>query len=546
MKRILFFVIAIESIFQAAFAVYDYSFFANAPTGQVLYYKIIGENVRVCCPESNYHWNGFTQPTGDLTIPSSVTYNGTTYTVTEIGQGAFWKCSGLTSVIIPNTVTQIRIDAFLDCSGLTSVTIGNSVTTIGISAFMNCSNLTSLTIPNSVLHISNNAFMNCTGLTSLTIGNSVSLIGQYAFLKCTSLTSLTIPNSVLTIEGSSFDSCINLTTVNIGNSVNHIVNNPFKYCNNLNTIVVNSGNNHYDSRNNCNAIIKTATNELVTGCKNTVIPSSVTSIGTFAFYGCNNMTEITSLATQAPSLGNYAFTGVPSTIPVYIPCGSAASYDLIWTYFPNQIERPGFFLNVTSDNNTMGFAQVLSGPTCSNSMATISATAYTGYHFTNWSDGNTDNPRQIAVTHDIGLTAHFDISTFSVVVVSSDSTQGSVSGGGDFVYQTLCTIEATANDGYHFHHWSTGSWSNPFTFVVTHNSTNIAYFEADSGTEVEENSFNNISIFSRDNRIVVKGTSDEVRVFDITGRLVRNEALPAGVYLVKVGDYLTRKVVVIK
>lgn len=216
------------------------------------------------------------------------------------------------------------------------------------------------------------------------------------------------------------------------------------------------------------------------------------------------------------------------------------------SYFPNRIETPGFTLNVTSDNETMGLAQVLSGPTCSDSIATILATAYTGYHFTNWSDRSTDNPRQIAVTHDIELVSHFDISTFSVVVITSDSTKGSVEGGGEFVYQSLCTIEATANSGYHFHHWSTGSWSNPFTFMVTHNTTNIAYFEADSGTEVGEFKLDNISIYTQGNSIVVEGTNDKVRVFDMTGRHVRNEALPTGVYLVKVGDHLTRKVVVVR
>ena len=182
MKRIIFFFIAFVTFFQTASA--DYSFYAYAPTGQLIYYKIMGENVKVCCPGELTQftpWGGYTQPTGNLTIPSSVTYNGTTYSVTEIGQDAFYGCVGLSSVIIPNTVTLIRPNAFLDCSGLTSVTIGNSVTTIGIGAFMNCSNLTSLTIPNSVTQINNRAFMNCTGLTSLTIGNSVTIICEYAF-----------------------------------------------------------------------------------------------------------------------------------------------------------------------------------------------------------------------------------------------------------------------------------------------------------------------------------------------------------------------------
>lgn len=570
MKRIIFFFIAFVTFFQTASA--DYSFYAYAPTGQLIYYKIMGENVTVCCPGDLTPWGGYTKPTGNLSIPSSVTHNGTTYTVTEIGQYAFWTCAGLTSVIIPNTVTSIQNGAFYECTGLTSVNLGDAVHDIAPESFAFCSSLTSLVIPNSVVFIGARAFEFCDALVSLTFGNSVGLISTLAFRDCTSLTSIYIPSSVQSIASDAFRSCSGLIS-----------------------IVVSNDNSYYDSRNNCNAIIRTSTNGLVLGCRHTVIPNTVTSIGQCAFYGCTSLyslnipnsvttinnaafwncsglnsitipnslsfigyaafydctglTSIISHAITAPSFSvacSDAFAGVASTIPLYIPCGSTESYASGWSCFPNRIEVPGFTLNVTSDNDTMGLAQVLYGPTCSDSMATILATAHTGYHFTNWSDGNTDNPRQIAVTHDIELTAHFDISTFSVVVISNDSTQGSVAGGGEFVYQTLCTIEATANNGYHFHHWSTGSWSNPFTFMVTHNTTNIAYFEADSGTEVGEFNLNNISIYTRGNRIVVEGTTDEVRVFDMTGRHIRNEALPTGFYLVKVGDYLTRKVVLIR
>ena len=128
------------------------------------------------------------KPTGDLTIPESVTYGGISYPVTSIGDEAFGSCRGLTSVTIPNSVTSIGDGAFRGCWGLTSVTIGYSVTIIGEGAFYGCSGLTSVTIPNSVTSIGDWAFNRCTGLTSLTIGNSVTEIGIEAFCDCRGLT----------------------------------------------------------------------------------------------------------------------------------------------------------------------------------------------------------------------------------------------------------------------------------------------------------------------------------------------------------------------
>lgn len=114
-------------------------------------------------------------------IPSSVTYDGNTYSVTSIGDVAFCNCSGLASVTIPNSVTSIGSSAFSGCSGLTSVTIPNSVTSIGGYVFSGCSGLTSVTIPNSVSFIGEGAFSGCTGLTSVTIPSSVTNIGERAF-----------------------------------------------------------------------------------------------------------------------------------------------------------------------------------------------------------------------------------------------------------------------------------------------------------------------------------------------------------------------------
>ena len=133
---------------------------------------------------------------GAVVIPSSVTNNGTPYSVTSIGESAFENCSGLTSVTIPNSVTSIGVWAFYECSGLTSITIPNSVTSIGESAFSWCSSLTSVTIPNSVTSIGESAFSWCSSLTSVTIGNSVTSIGEGAFDGCSGLTSI-VSNAVV-------------------------------------------------------------------------------------------------------------------------------------------------------------------------------------------------------------------------------------------------------------------------------------------------------------------------------------------------------------
>ena len=145
-------------------------------------------------------------------IPASVTYSGTTYSVTSIGERAFSGCSGLTSVTIPNSVISIGEEAFYGCFSLTSVTIPNSVTSIGNEAFSGCSSLTSVTIPNSVTSIGDGAF-SVSGLTSVTIPNSVTSIGDQAFYECSSLTSVTIGNGVTSIGDGVFWGCYGLTSI---------------------------------------------------------------------------------------------------------------------------------------------------------------------------------------------------------------------------------------------------------------------------------------------------------------------------------------------
>ncbi len=295
---------------------------------------------------------------GNLTIPSTVTYSCTSYAVTIIGDNAFRECSGLTSVTIPNSVTTIGNSAFYGCSGLTSVTIPGSVTTIGSSAFSGCSGLTSVTIGNSVTTIGSEAFSGCSGLTSIVvesgntkydsrnncnaiietatktlisgckntiIPNSVTTIGSSAFSGCAGLTSVTIPNSVVTIGFDAFTHCTGLTSVTIPNSVTSIGSEAFSGCSDLTSMVVESGNTKYDSRNNCNAIIMTATNTLISGCKNTIIPSSVTTIGSHAFSDCSGLTSVT-IPGSVTTIGACAFVDCSGLTSMVVESGNT-KYD---------------------------------------------------------------------------------------------------------------------------------------------------------------------------------------------------------------------------
>ena len=157
-----------------------------------------------------------------------------------IGDNAFYYCSSLISIIIPNGVTSIGNLTFENCTGLTSITIPNSVTSIGSGAFENCTGLTSITIPNSVTSIEKSAFYNCTGLTSVTIPNSVTSIKYQTFRYCEGLTSITIPNSVTSIEGNTFYKCTRLTSVTIGNGVTSIGDWAFWECVNLSKVYCNA------------------------------------------------------------------------------------------------------------------------------------------------------------------------------------------------------------------------------------------------------------------------------------------------------------------
>ena len=355
-----------------------------------IYYKVTsGENRTVEVTYKGTTYDEYADEyTGEVVIPESVVYGDITYSVTAIGKETFRGCTALTSVTIPEGVTLIGNYAFNGCTALTSVTIPEGVTSIGGFAFRDCDGLTSITIPNSVTFIDSYAFIGCTGLKTVNfnaknctmpssvfpafssctnlsvvnIGDNVEVIPDNAFRGCSGLTAVTISDGVISIGGDAFYGCTSLTSVVVPGSVTAIGTNPFAHCTALSTITIEEGNNVYDSRENCNAIVETATNTLIVGCKNTVIPESViaigknafyrcadlasvtipkgiTTIGENAFYSCTGLTEIHIEATTPPSIESGSFSNVSKSIPVYVPAGCADAYSKVsyWSEFTNII-----------------------------------------------------------------------------------------------------------------------------------------------------------------------------------------------------------------
>lgn len=161
-------------------------------------------------------------------------------------------------------------------------------------------------------------FCNCVNLTSVIIPNSVTTIENYAFQGCSNLTSITIPDGVTTIENYAFQNCSSLTSITIPESVTSIGDYAFYNCNGLESIVVEAGNPVYDSRNECNAIIETASKTLITGCNNTIIPEGVTQIGNYSFRECSGLTSII-IPNSVTSIGSGAFNGCSGLTSITIP-----------------------------------------------------------------------------------------------------------------------------------------------------------------------------------------------------------------------------------
>ena len=322
-------------------------------------------------------WKNDQKYTGDIVIPSVITYLDVEYNVTLIGSSAFSSCNNLTSVsipssvitignsafegcvsltsivipegvttlgsnlfsgctnlesiVIPEGVTSLGVFAFYDCTSLNSIVIPEGVTTIGNYAFYGCAGLNSIMIPESVTSIGTNTFSGCNALCSINLPIRLTSIGDYAFQNCASLSSITIPEDVLTIGEGTFKNCASLTSVEIPSNVTSINNNAFQGCNGLISITMqegleNIGNYAFMGCTSLSSIalpesLKTLGNYTFSGCSSLssiTIPESVTIIGNSTFYGCSGLTTV-FIPSSVTSIGNYAFWGCSSLNYAKIP-----------------------------------------------------------------------------------------------------------------------------------------------------------------------------------------------------------------------------------
>ena len=242
-----------------------------------------------------------------------------------IGQYAFYQCSSLTSITIPDGVTSIGNYAFQNCYSLQSITIPDSVTSIGQYAFYQCFSLSSITIPDGVTSIGNYAFQYCYTLTSITIPDTVTSSSGYVFQNCKSLSSVIIGNSVTSIGIQDFQNCYALSSVIIGNSVTSIGTQAFQYCYTLTSITIPDG---------VTSIGQSAFH-YCSSLSSITIPDTVTSISGYAFNNCSYMESIKFTSTTPPTVANSnAWTGVPTSCTMLVPINTFAAYTTA-TNYPN-------------------------------------------------------------------------------------------------------------------------------------------------------------------------------------------------------------------
>ena len=516
--------------------------------------------------------------------------------VEHIGTNAFSHCS-LTNVSLPNSLELIGMYAFQD-NPIKEITIPRSVKVIGMAAFgyndsLRKVNLLAEHLEDSTINLySYNPFIECPNLHSINFGNTVSYISDRFLFGSQTIDTIVIPNSVCGLGEYVFAGCDGLKSITIGAGIKSIPNSTFS--SNLHELkelsfnAVNCTSGYVLSNCNSNFQLSIGSNvksippnflQFCSSYNNTIIlpeglqligafafcglgvsgeielPSTIDSIGISAFSFCNNLSGIKCYATIPPKLGGVIGN---VNIPIKVPCNCVPAYLSadIWCNYYSVEEMGGcdFSVNITVNDPSMGTV-IGSGTYSQGTTITIEATPYSGCHFERWSDNNTQNPRNIIVNDNVTLTAYFvaDAENYSVNLSVNDPSMGVVTGGGTYAQGTTITIVATPNTGYHFERWSDNNPQNPRSITVNCNITLTAIFAADNG--IEDVDVSGVIVYSKDYHIFIDNANgEEVSVFSIEGRRIATSnnttnlvsiLVPvAGVYIVKVGNYLVRKVIV--
>lgn len=553
-----FLLLTLATLLAATPAARAYDFSAPATSNHILYFNII---------DSANHYVALTYPnensnyiTGDLVVPATVQHDGQTWTVRAVGHAAFINCPGMTSCVLPETVIGIgRYNAFGSCHNMTSITLPASLKSIDQYAFYQCDalqevhytgtieqwckikfinwnsnplekahtliingdtvrdlvlpegldtirywafkgcNLRSVSFPHSIRYISYHAFEMCDSLTTVYFNADSTITNGYAgeaiFVDCPMLTHFVFGDHLTRIPSFLVLGVTSIESIQLPANLRTIDDNAFANCHNLRHVDFVHTQLQSIGRNAFSA----------TALESVVLPRSCTHIGASAFqcndslryvcimadslywgggifWRCPNIDTIRMFTSTPPHLSISFETEIPATTHLIVPCGAATTYadntlDLYnWYYITDVEEMPAVAVMVEAAEG--GSAMVLSNPTCDNLTAEIEAVADSGWHFTHWSDGDTNAHRTLAVgTDDIILTAHF----------SPDSP----------------TV----------------------------------------GIDIIDNP-DEVRIIVNDRRVIVSGTTLPVNIYDIMGRREQtNSPLQPGVYIVRIGT-TTRKIIV--
>ncbi|MBR6117482.1 MAG: leucine-rich repeat protein [Paludibacteraceae bacterium] len=420
---------------------------------------------------------------GSVVVPLSVMYNNQNYSVTSIGNNAFRNCTGLTAIIIPNNIISIGDHAFSGCTGLTSITILDGVISIENNAFYGCSGLTSIEIPNSVTHVGTGAFLHCSGLTSpvynaqvfafmptsysgsYTIQDGIESIAGCAFRGCSDLTSIEIPNSITSIGTFAFDGCSGITSIDIPNGVTSIEDYVLKGCTGLTSVII---------PNSVTSIGRSAF-EGCSGLTSLTIPNNVTKIGCRAFNGCLGLTSMT-IPNSVTSIGLCTFEGCTNLIDIYATCGDL---DRIKQLLDNdsRVKYAPSPYTISTNQTSNGSISIPSYNGCDDSTQ-VTAIPNESYHFVQWENGSTSNPRTIYLTQDMTIEAIFAHNP--IVTYVYDSKQGNVLGATTTptgIAADSITFEAKSNRGFRFVRWADGNAENPRTIYLDKDTTMEALFD---------------------------------------------------------------------
>ena len=486
-----------------------------------LWYNTTSDSTAEVTWEQNNYYENEDNYSGikTITIPDTVCYNGSTYTVIRITEGAFVNCKSLKSISIPNSIQYIDNDSFSGCDSLhynvfdnakylgntnnpylalfkaktiniTSCEINSNCRFICSFAFNGCDNLKSITIPNSVTNIGSSAFSDCDSLVSVIIGNSVKNISDAVFRGCISLQSITIPNSVTSIGSNAFNACNSLSSVVIGNSVTTIGNYAFYYCYNLTNIEFGNS-------------VTSIGDEAFLCCrfKSITIPNSIESIGRDVFYGCDNL--VYNEYSNALYLGN-------SENP-YLVLVKAKSTDITSCEINDQCKLIGcssFCWDYGSAN-----CNNLTSITIPNSVTSI------GYNAFGYCSGLTSVTIPNSVTS-IAEFAFYGCSNLTIYCESKSKPEG---------------------------------WDKDWNYDNRPVVWNFYSNENNLGTAVVETATSSDNIYAAGKTIVVENATEEIRVYDAMGKLVCRNAntrvrstinvKTTGVYIVKIGGTVKRVVV---